>query len=109
MSSKEPSSRGDHEYLRAAVREKEHIQDEYGVVVDTVISMRSSPYVVVVRSEAREKGGKSSLNPLASCEGSWPNVQVVSWTAFVFQHYCKLSKLIEDCRRAEDAFWEEAK
>jgi len=106
MSSTKGKGNGDYEYLRSAIEEKEHIEHVFSVVAYTTIHLGSRPSVMVVRSEVRENGQGLTQSPLCSLEGSWPNVNVVSWPAFLFQHYCKLSRLVEDSRRDEAAFWE---
>lgn len=97
MSSKPKQAHGDYEYLRAAITQKEHTENEHGLVVTTAISLRSSPCVLGVRVEAWTMGEQVAQASICSWEGSWPNAQVVSWPAFLFQAYVKLDRLVEDC------------
>lgn len=106
MSSKAKYLGGNYEYLRAASTEKEECENVYSVVVDTTIRLCSRPSVLVVRSEVRQKGASEVAAPLCSYEGSWPNVQVNSWEAYLFQHYCKVTRLVQDSLRDEGEFWE---
>ena len=106
MANKGGNGRSDYEYLRSATEEKEHIENEHSVVVYTTMHLCSRPSVLVVRSEVREKGQGISARPMCSYEGSWPNVNVVSWPAFLFQHFVKVGRLTEDARRDEATFWE---
>lgn len=98
MSSKGNNPYADSEFLRAAVTQKEHTESEHSVVVDTVISLRRSPCVLVVRVSARSKLAQEADRELCSYTVEWPNAGTVSWTATLFQAYVKLDRLVEDSR-----------
>jgi len=96
MSSKSGAGTGDYEYLRSAIIEKEHIESEYCVVAYTTISLRSRPSVLVIRSEVRRRCEGLSVAPLCAIEAEWPNATVVSWPAFLFQHYVRLERMVSE-------------
>lgn len=88
----------DSEFLRAAVAQKEHTENEHECVVRTTISLRRSPCVLLVRVEAWETRKSYSEKALASYVVEWPNAGTVGWTATLFQAYVKLDRLVEDGR-----------
>ena len=98
MSNGKGKGNGDYEYLRAAVQQKEHTEREHNVVVRTTIRLRSSPCVLELRSEAFAKEYPETQAPICCYEASWPNVQVVSWPAFLYQSAVKLDRLVEESR-----------
>lgn len=72
------------------------MEDEYDVVVDATISLSARAGVLVVRLEARPKGQKDNGRKVAGYQGEWPNANSISWPAFLFGAYVRLSRLVED-------------
>lgn len=105
MSSKNGSAYADYEYLRAAVTQKEHTEHEYDVVVVTTITLRSSPFVLVVSIEARTAREGERDDHLALYQTEWPNASTTGWAATLFQAYVKLDRLVEDSRRDYEKEW----
>lgn len=103
MSSKPGGAYADSEFLRAAITQKEHTENEHSVVVRTTISLRRSPCVLLVRVEAWEARKSYSETALAAYTVEWPNAGTVGWTATLFQAYVKLDRLVEDSRRDSEA------
>jgi len=101
MSSKGGSPYADSEFLRAAVTQKEHTENEHEVVVRTTISLRRSPCVLLVRVEAWEARKSLAEKALAAYTVEWPNAGTVGWAATLFQAYVKLDRLVEDSRMDE--------
>jgi hypothetical protein len=105
MSSKPRGANSDYEYLRAASDQKEHTENEHGVLVTATVRLLSRPSVCSVSLEAWTKGEERAQAPLCSYTSSWPNATVVSWPAFLFQCYVKLDRLVEDSSRDYAKEW----
>lgn len=105
MSNKGKNAYGDYEYLRSAVTQKEHTENEHGVVVATTIGVCSSPYVLRVRLEAWTKGEDAAQASLCSYEVTWPNATTAGWCATLFQAYVRLDMLVEDSMRDYAKEW----
>lgn len=105
MSRKNGYGHGDVEYLRAAITQKEHTENEHDVVVVATIGVCRSPYVLSVRLEAWTKGEEAAQASLCSYETTWPNASTTGWCATLFQAYVKLDRLVEDSMRDYAREW----
>jgi hypothetical protein len=100
MRSKSSSSMSDHEMIRAFHVEQRECELAHDVGWRTTITPDDRRSVLTIRLEAWEVGDPySSGVPLAAFETSWPNAQVYSLTACLFNAAVKLTRLVEDSKR----------
>lgn len=99
MRSKGSSAMSDHEMIRAFHVEQRECELAHDVAWRTVIQPDDQRSVLTIRLEAYEVGriGEREV-PLAVYATSWPNAQVYSFTACLFNAAVKLTRLVEDTR-----------
>jgi len=106
MALKKGSTMSDHEMIRAFHIEQRECEAAHDVAWKTVIQPDNQRSVLRIRLEAYEVADPGVVEkPLAAYETTWPNAQVYSFTACLFNTAVKLTRLVEDSRRDE---WKQA-
>ena len=90
----------------SAITNRKEMEREFDVVAYTTIGFGDRLGVLVIRSEVRETGQSLSTTPLCSLTAEWPNAAPIGWTPFLMDHFSKLYRLAEDCKRDDLAFFE---
>jgi hypothetical protein len=100
MQRKNGSVMSDHEMIRAYHREQRDCELNHDVGWITKCWPDDKRSVINIRLEAWEVGDPYAEGaPLAAFETSWPNAQVYSFTACLFNAAVKLTRLVEDSLR----------
>jgi len=105
MSRRKAYGNADHEYIVSAITNRKEMEREFNVVAYTTIGFGDRLGVLVIRSEVRETGQSLSTTPLCSLTAEWPNAAPIGWTPFLMDHFSKLYRLAEDCKRDDLAFF----
>jgi len=102
MSRKMGSSMSDWEFIRATQVERRECQSNYGVAWKIDLGLEEGRSVIYLRMTAYEIGSIGEDVQLAKYETSWPNAQVQTFPACLFQAAVRLTRLVEDSRRDEE-------
>lgn len=93
------SAMSDHEMIRAFHIEQRSSEAAHDVAWRVLITPDDRRSVINIRLEAHEVGAPGEeTKPLAAYVTSWPNAQVYSFTACLFNSAVKLTRLLEDTR-----------
>lgn len=93
---------GDHEMIRAFHVEQRECELAHDVVWSTVIQPNDTRSVLDITLRAYEVGRIGEPEqPLCTYRTSWPNAQVYSFTACLFNAAVKLTRLVEDSKADE--------
>lgn len=90
---------GDHEYIRAAQVQLRELARTCAVRCTLEIQPDTRLGVLQLQFRAYEGRDPANSAALASYAATWPNVQDVKFTAFLFQCSVKFSQLVEDSLR----------
>jgi len=97
MSIRRGSAMSDHEMIKAFHIEQRDCELNHDVAWVTKCSPDDRRSVLNIRLEAWEVGDPYRTGqPLCAFETSWPNAQVYSFTACLFNAAVKLTRLVED-------------
>lgn len=99
MGRKIGGSLSDWEFIRAAQIERRECERAHDVAWKVVIGLGNPRSVVDICLEAYEPAAGGGEELLCRYVTSWPNVQVQTFAACVFQAAVQLTRLVEDSRR----------
>ena len=99
MGNRSRGSMSDWEFIRAAQIERRECQAAHDCAWAIVLGLDEVRSVMRIQMTAYEVGPAGEQVQLARYETSWPNAQVQTFTACLFQAAVSLTRLIEDSRR----------
>ena len=91
----------DWEFIRATQVERRECQASHDCVWKVELGIEETRSVVLIRIVAYEVDADGAQRQFAAYETTWPNAQVQTFTACLFQAAVRLTRLVEDSRRDE--------
>lgn len=98
MSSKGKNPWSDHEFIRAAMQQQAHTEEEHSVRVIASIGLSPRTGVLSVSLQAIGTRESEKGHTLCTWRGEWPNAGTKSFTAYLFWGYGQLDDLVSDSR-----------
>lgn len=95
MSNRSKGDSGEYEFTRAAYDELKDAERDYGVVFELTTEPTAQKGVWALTVTARVKNRIEGLAYITCWRGSWPNAQVVSYGAFLYQACHRTVRMVE--------------
>lgn len=99
MGSRLKAGMGDWEFIRATQIERRECQAAHDCAWKVELGIEETRSVVVIRIVAYEVAADGAQKQFAAYETVWPNGQVQTFPACLFQAAVRLTRLVEDSRR----------
>lgn len=101
MKGRANGARSDWEFIRAAQIERRECQTAHNVHIELELGLDEVRSVILITAIAYEVAEMGQQVVLAKYATTWPNAQVQTFTACLFQAAVRLTRLVEDSRRDE--------
>lgn len=101
MASSRHARMSDYEFIRAAQIEQRECEKAHDVAWKVSIGLDEQRSVLNIRLEARQIAPNGLDEQLSAYSTQWPNAQVQTFPACLFQAAVRLTRLVEDSRRDE--------
>jgi len=94
-------AQSDWEFIRAAQIERRECQSAYDVAIKLELGLEELRSVISITASAYTVAEMGEQALLCRYSTTWPNAQVQTFPACLFQAAVQLSRLVEDSRRDE--------